>query len=262
MSAQLSCTTRGEGPRALVLLHGFLGSGRNLASLARRLSDDGPSLRIVLPDLTGHGTSPPLPDGADLSTLARDVVRLLDHLGLERADLCGHSLGGRVALVCRAEAPARIGRVTLLDIAPGPIRRDATDLDRVLEALLAAPDSAPSRAPLRAFLLERGVSEALADWLLMNVVVGPTGLSWRIDRQRLGALNATTRPADLWPLVATHDPLLSCVRGGRSRFVSDADVRRLEERGALVETIPEAGHFVHVDTQPALLDILARLHSR
>ncbi len=259
--SRLAQTTRGEGPRATVLLHGFLGSGRNLASLARRWAERDASRRFVLPDLLGHGTSPALPAGADLDALAEPVVELLGELAAP-VDLIGHSLGGRVALRTRARAPHAVASVTILDVAPGPIPKAAGDLEPVLDALLAAPASAPNKDALRRPLLERGVSPALADWLLMNLAPTPEGEQrWRIDRQALAALHQKTRAADLWPDVEGAATPTHAVRGGVSRFVSDADVSRLRAAGVETHTVPGAGHFVHVDALDALLDVLLRLYS-
>jgi esterase len=254
----LALTTRGEGPRAIALVHGFLGSGRNLASLARRLSESDPALRLVLPDLTGHGTSPPLPPEATLTTLAQDLLEAIPG----HFDVIGHSLGGRVALKARTLDPERVGRVTLLDVAPGPIPPVASLLEPVLDALLHAPARAPSREPWRAHFAKRGVSSALIDWLLMNVVNDGESLTWRIDRKALGELHARTRAADLWPdLEAARTPTY-VIRGGASEFVSDEDVRRLRDFGCEVDTLADAGHFVHVDAQAELLGLLIRKTTR
>ena len=71
-----------DGRRPVVLLHGFLGGARNLASLAHGLAERDPDLGIVALDLTGHGASPPLPRGADSTTLAGDVLATVRALGL------------------------------------------------------------------------------------------------------------------------------------------------------------------------------------
>jgi len=76
----LAHTRAGDGPRALVLLHGFLGSARNLGTLARGLAQR-TGRAVVSLDLPGHGESPPLPPQADLAAFARgpddDVGELL-----------------------------------------------------------------------------------------------------------------------------------------------------------------------------------------
>src|SRR5947209_6440758 len=96
---RLATTRAGNGTRPVILLHGFLGSGRNLSSLARTWSQADPSRAFLMTDLTGHGVSPPLPPGATLETLARDVLDTAAAEGLrESLTVVGHSMGGRVAL--------------------------------------------------------------------------------------------------------------------------------------------------------------------
>ncbi len=260
MARVLAHLERGSGSRPVLLLHGFLGSGRNLASLARRWAERDAAVRLVLPDLTGHGTSPALPPGADLGTLASDVLALADALGLPSPiDVVGHSLGGRVALVLRHLAPERVGVVTLLDIAPGPIPAARNEVEGVLEALLAAPESARDRLEMRTWLDRRGVSPRLADWLLMNLAPRPDGtVGWRVDREALAALDARTHGVDLWPVLEAARTATRCARGGASRFVTDEDAARLEAAGVETATLAGAGHFVHIDAQEPLLDFIVR----
>lgn len=67
-------------------------------------------------DLVGHGrTDKPLSRSYDLPDLARFVLDFMDALGIERADLIGHSLGGGVALTIAETSPGRVGRLVLVD---------------------------------------------------------------------------------------------------------------------------------------------------
>lgn len=248
----------GEGPRALVLLHGLLGSGRNLATLARGLSERDRALSVVTLDLTGHGASPPLPPGADSATLAGDVLATTEALGLRGPlTLAGHSLGGRVALRAAQQAPARLASVTLLDIAPGPLGRGGA-VAQVLDSLLRAPDTFASRDSARAHLVADGVAAALADWLLLDLEPAGDGYRWSVDRRALAELHERIAAEDLWPVVeGPRDWTLVCVRGGASPYVSDADVKRLEAAGCRVVTLDGAGHFLHAERPQAVLEALA-----
>ena len=210
---------------------------------------------MVALDLTGHGAAPPLPAGADSAALAGDVLAAARGLGL-RAPLAlvGHSLGGRVALRAAQQAPAQVRSVTLLDVGPGPLPGDG-EIGRVLDAVLRAPATFASRGQARATLGAGGLAPALADWLLLNLEAAGAGYRWRVDRHALARLHARVAAEDLWPIAeGARAWALSCVRGGASRYVGDADARRLEAAGARVVTVPEAGHFLHVEQPRAVLE--------
>jgi esterase len=251
----LSMLTVGDGPRTTVLLHGFLGSGRNLMGLARLWAARDPSRRFLLPDLTGHGSSPLLPPGATLETLSDDLLASLG--GEDELELCGHSLGGRVALSAYAKSPSLVRGLVLLDIAPGPIPRRISESARVLEALLAAPATAPDRETMRAALARFGLSAGIVEWMLTNLRSGGEGYVWRIDARALHEALPRVQSQDLWPVVEQAHIPIHAVRGGRSPYVDDADVARLRASGVRVDTLSEAGHYVHVDAPAALVELLA-----
>ena len=75
-------------------------------------------LRLVRFDHRGHGRSP-VPTGPyEIGDLARDVLKLMDVLGLERASYCGLSLGGMVGMWLGANAPERVDRLVLMCTSP------------------------------------------------------------------------------------------------------------------------------------------------
>jgi pimeloyl-ACP methyl ester carboxylesterase len=244
----LSSFTRGEGDAHVVLLHGFLGSGRNLATLARDLAAAG--YRVLVPDLPGHGASPPLSADPSLRELALGVLDALPADG--PVCVVGHSLGGRVGIVLRSVAPQRVRRLIVLDVSPGPLRSHLGP-GGVLGPLLAAPDTCAEREEMLRFLRSEGLSEPLAAWLVMNLQRGEDGgHRWRVDRAALRRLHDATRGEDLWELVRGTGRVDLCIRGGSSDFVTAADATRLQALGCVVHTLPGAGHFVHVDAPAAL----------
>jgi len=99
--------THGSG-RPLVLLHGGLASGEMfepiLPSLAARH-------QVIIPDLQGHGRTADVDRPLDVRTMADDVAALIDHLGLQKPDLVGYSLGGGVALMTAVRHPEKVGRL-------------------------------------------------------------------------------------------------------------------------------------------------------
>lgn len=249
---------RGSGAPVTLLLHGFLGTGRNLSSLARRLSERAGGL-VAACDLRGHGGSPPLGEDADLEALAADVVDAAQTLG-EGAPvhLVGHSLGGRVALAALHAAPEAFGRVVLLDIAPGPLPVLRGPMQRTFERLMGAPPRAASRTEMRQFFLDGEVAPSMADWVLTNLEPSADGsVRWRFERAALARLHWGETDVDLWPIAQAHGKRLHLIYGGASTFVRPEDVARLGAAGARVDELPGAGHFLHVDALDGLLDLLA-----
>lgn len=114
----LSLQRAGSGP-PLILLHGFPQNGlcwhRVAPELARRFD-------VLVPDLRGYGESDAPPDDPDhrrysKRQMARDIVALMDHLGLSTAALLGHDRGARVAYRLALDHPARVTRLGIIEIA-------------------------------------------------------------------------------------------------------------------------------------------------
>ena len=102
------------GP-ALVMLHGFTDSW---FSFSRVLPLMPPDMRIVAPDMRGHGDSERPATGYRLGNLADDVVRLLDALQIPKAVLIGHCMGSFVARKVYELAPDRVSRLVLVGAGP------------------------------------------------------------------------------------------------------------------------------------------------
>lgn len=253
----LAYTTRGEGSRVVFLLHGFLGSGRNLGLIARRWSARDRSIKLVMPDLTGHGASPPLPPDADLSTIARDVLELATAIGAtDPLELVGHSLGGRVALRAMTIAPERIGSAVLLDSTPAKITGGPTEIQKVVAALMTSPESASTREELRDPLIAAGLSTGLVDWLMMNVVSEDGVYRWRLDRQAASGLLERSRNEEMWTAIEQQSAKIKLVWGELSSYVTPADRSRVERSGVKTIRVDGAGHFLHVEKPEAVLEAI------
>src|ERR1700684_3142812 len=83
---------RGQG-EPLLFIHGLGGSGADWAFQVAALEK---RFRVIVPDLPGSGHSPPPPGGYTIQGFAATLWALLDHLGVERTNIIGFSLGGAV----------------------------------------------------------------------------------------------------------------------------------------------------------------------
>ena len=105
----------GTGP-AVVMLHGFADTGDMWAPLASALIG---GHTVVVPDLRGMGLSSHPAGGYDKKTQGQDIARVLDRLGIDKADLVTHDIGNMVGYAFAAQFPARVTRWVALD-APLP----------------------------------------------------------------------------------------------------------------------------------------------
>jgi pimeloyl-ACP methyl ester carboxylesterase len=110
---RISFREYGTGPRAIVLVHGLLMDGSMFEKVAPALAQRGH--RVITVDLPGHGASDQPYDMAtySMTSFGRDVVALLDHLGLESAVIGGTSLGANVGLEVAVAAPDRVRGLVL-----------------------------------------------------------------------------------------------------------------------------------------------------
>lgn len=129
-----------EGAPVVVLVHAIGTSMQMWASQVPALSGD---YRVISVDLRGHGRSPAPPGPYAMGQLAGDVIAVLDRVGIERASVCGLSLGGMVALTMAAIAPDR--------------------LDQLVAACVVAVPAAPAAWHERAQSVLAGGSAAVSD---------------------------------------------------------------------------------------------------
>ncbi len=239
----------------LLLLHGFLGCGQDLASIAQPTNH-----YCLLPDLPGHGGSLALGDGS-MGGVAAAVVGLLDGLGIDQTTLYGYSMGGRLALYLVVHWPDRFPKVILESASPGL----ETNVDR--QARIESDQRWID-------LIKQDFPTFLAQWyaqpLFANLVKQP-GFS-AVYKQRLGNepkgvarslshMGLGQQPS-LWeklPGLRSHVTLL--VGEQDEKFV--AINRRMAGLIPRVQlTIAPAGHTVHRENPEAAIALLrSRLRS-
>jgi pimeloyl-ACP methyl ester carboxylesterase len=232
----------GDGP-PLVILHGLYGSSRNWATAGKLLAA---RFRVVALDLRNHGESPHAPE-MTYPLLAADVVETLEHLGLDRVVLLGHSLGGKTAMRLACAAPARVQHLLVADIAPKPYIVDPTPVQAMLGVSL---DGVTRRAEVEEKVMRSVDDAALVRFLTTNLERTDGGFAWRIDlaaiQRSLPALGASpVGEGDLF------DGPVDFFAGGRSPYFAPTDLaaaRRYFPR-ARAHVFAGSGHDVHVDAR-------------
>ncbi|MFF5705860.1 alpha/beta fold hydrolase [Streptomyces sp. NPDC012794] len=228
---RLSYLDFGGTGRPLVALHGHLSEGVTFAALARTL---GPEWRVVAPDQRGQGESDSAADYTREGYLS-DIGCLLDHLGLDRVVLLGHSLGAINAYQFAARHPER---VSALVNAEGPAAL-GLDGSNPLGFLLGLPHEAPTREALLAGL--GAAAPYFADRLRENA-----DGSWRLPFRPAEMYDSEHHVhGDHWAdwTAGTCPALL--VRGTRGVIPADQARAMTERRPGTTLTELDTDHFVH-----------------
>jgi 2-succinyl-6-hydroxy-2,4-cyclohexadiene-1-carboxylate synthase len=244
----------GHGP-AVVLLHGFAGSGRSMADVAYALEQD---FETLAPDLPGHGRSSddPACDAYGFEDCVHDLVATLESAGHRCAHWLGYSMGARLALGCAVRRPDCVtslvlvgGRAGIADPAEREARRgeDATLATRIESGGVAAFVDEWLAQPMFATLRRRG-PEFLAEQRRQRTANNARALA-----ASLRALGPGAQPPLFDELSRVDVPVLLVAGALDRKFVALAhDLASRLPRAEICE-IADAGHAAHLEQPEAFM---------
>src|SRR5688500_12824457 len=254
----------GSGP-PVVLIHGMLNSSRHWEAVASRLAD---RYTVIAPDLLGHGDSTAPRGDYSLGAHAAGIRDLLAAIGIDRATIVGHSLGGGIAMQYFWQFPDRTERLVLVSsgglgaevspmlrtaaLPPASWLLAAASDRRVLDTVAAVARTLRARGSAKAVYLEQfvravrplgqpGAREAFVHTLRSVIDVHGQRVS---AQDRLYLLEAM--------------PTL-IVWGGRDQTIPIAHGRAAHEAmpDSSCRVLPRAAHFPHIEDPEGLADVLA-----
>lgn len=237
----LNVSEAGEGP-PLVLLHGLFGAARNLGVLTRALSS---SFRVLALDLRNHGDSP-RGDVMNYASMAADVAETLAHLDLSQTRLCGHSMGGKTAMMLALARPDLVERLAVMDIAPVSYQHDYSAFVAAMKSIPLTPSL--TRAQAEQALAASVKAAPMRAFLLNNLVLG-SAPRWRVGLDEIGDNMAN--------LFRWDDPPGAQPYAGRSLFLCGAESDYVKPSAepvilarfphARIEHVAGASHWLHAD---------------
>jgi len=253
MPVTLSYKSQGtaHGP-PFVILHGLLGSSSNWRSIARRLAA---RHRVFTLDLPNHGDSPHV-DAMSYGCMADDVCEFLDVHGIDTATVIGHSMGGKTAMRLALDAPRRIERLVVVDIAPTVSRHDHVPWLRAMADLDLG--RVTRRADADAGLAASIPDTAMRQFLLQNLVNSDGGFAWRINLAGIESSLPALLDFPLGPRTRPFSGPALFLRGAHSDYVAPEDearIRALFPRAEIL-TIEGAGHWIHAEQPERFLAAL------
>ena len=248
----------------LVILPGLFGSIANWRSVARKYADSAvgtdPADRINAPrpviviDQRNHGQSPHAPSHT-YADMVSDLESLCESLGLTRIVLCGHSMGGKVAMLFALNNPNMLEKLAVLDIAP--VRYSHTHAPYI-EALMQLDLQALKSRSEADRLVQQAIPDTATRLFLLQSLTGSVGsYHWRLNLPIL--LQYMDDLIDFPSIDKVVDTPALFLAGANSDYVSEQHHRLITRLfpQAQFATIQNAGHWLHAE-QPAL--VLQALH--
>jgi len=250
----------GDGP-PVVLIHGMINSSRHWERVALRLAD---RWTVIAPDLLGHGDSATPRGDYSLGAHAASIRDLLTAIGVERASIVGHSLGGGVAMQFFYQFPQRTERLAL--ISSGGLGDGVSPMLRSASipgvGLLLAAAAHPRALDLlggagRRAGAKRVYVEAIVRALRPLQQPGARGAFLHTLRAVIDARGQRVSARDRLYLLDGVPTLV--VWGERDNTIPLAHGREAHEAiaGSRFVTLPRAAHFPHLEQPDALADALA-----
>lgn len=240
----------GEG-KPLIILHGLFGSLDNWLSIAKELTD---TYQIFLVDQRNHGMSPHS-DEFNYSVMAEDLEEFIKEHNIDRPYILGHSMGGKTAMKFALQHGDMWEKLIVVDISPKayPVHHDI-----ILEGLSAIDvDALKSRGEADKKLAEYVSDFGTRQFLLKNLNRKKSGgFEWKINLPVIKENIEIIGEGMEQQLAIEKDVLF--IRGEKSDYIRNDDVILITQHfpNARLETVKNAGHWVHAEQPEALLDLV------
>lgn len=222
----------------ILIVHGLFGSGRNWGVIAKRLSK---SRRVVTVDMRNHGDSFRA-ESQSYPDMAGDIAEVIGTIG-GQADVIGHSMGGKTAMVLALSHPELVRALIVADIAPVTYGHTQMPLVEAMRDLDLSQVTARSDADR--LLTDRVEDKSVRAFLLQSLDV--KAQRWKLNLEVLARDMA----------LVTGFPEVSGTFEGPTLFLSGADSDYvLPEHRPLIKAhfpeakqakIPGAGHWLHAE---------------
>lgn len=249
---ELNYKTFGQGD-PLIILHGMFGTLDNWQTIGKQLSEH---FTVYILDQRNHGRSPH-DDLIDYPTMAEDLKHFMETHWIFKAHILGHSMGGKTAMQFALEHPDMLDKLVVVDVAP---KRYAGGHEEILAAILALDlKTVQSRNDAELFLRQRltNQDEGTIQFLMKNLSRNPeSGFEWKMN---FPAIHAHYQDILTGIEVdTTFEGETLFIRGEKSNYIQDSDWQNILKLfpQAHLETVSNAGHWVHADQPQALLEMV------
>jgi len=241
----------------LIIMHGLFGSGRNWNGLARKFAEQ---YCVYTVDLRNHGGSPHSAE-MDYPHMAVDIAHFMKSEGLESATIIAHSMGGKAAMWLALTQPEKIDKLIAVDIAP--VHYDHS-FSEILRGLKSIPlETVSSRKEADDYLSKVLSEVSLRQFLLQNLNIKSGQGSWRVNLDVISEALADILTFPNTETVSPFEKSVLFIGGGQSDYILPEHLPTIEQLfpEAKIETIFQAGHWLHAEQPVKFIEIVNRFLS-
>ena len=243
----------GEG-QSFLILHGFLGMSDNWKTLGKKFSEENYQVHLI--DQRNHGRSFH-DDTFNYDVLVEDLKQYCDYYQLNNIVLLGHSMGGKTAMLFATTYPELVSKLIIADIAPRfyPIHHD-----QILEGLSSLDFNMLKSRKEADEILSHYVSDyGTRLFLLKNLYWKEKGkLGLRVNLEVLR--EHVEEVGEALPISHSFSGKALFLRGDKSEYIASSDetLINMQFQNSTIETIENAGHWLHAENPVAFFNIVIR----
>lgn len=240
----------GQG-EPLLILHGLFGTLDNWQTLAKRFAEN---YTVYIIDQRNHGRSPHIEEHS-YPILAEDLREFMEEHFMYKANILGHSMGGKAAMQFAMTYPEMVNKLVVVDISLRKNEVGHTDIFKALFSLNLdeIKDRKEADKQLEVLVPEYGTRQ----FLLKNLTRKKEGgYEWKMNLKVLfeeyEEVLAAVKGGEI-----LEEPALF-IRGGKSDYVRDEDWAEVIEffPQAQLKTVKNAGHWVHAEQPEELFHLV------
>jgi len=235
----------------IIILHGLFGTLDNWQTIARKLAKN---YSVFLIDQRNHGRSSHT-DAIDYPLMAADLHEFMLEMGMYQAHIIGHSMGGKTAMQFALEYPDMVDKLVIVDITP---KAYVGGHQTIFEALFSLDlDKLKNRKEADAILSERIDEFGVRQFLLKNLTREKEGTyKWKMN---LPVIHKHYE--DILAAIESDYPFEKStlfIKGEKSNYITEEDIPLIQSLfpEAKLETVEDAGHWVHAEKPKELLEMV------
>ena len=241
MVVKINFTMYGNNSKLPVLIiHGLFGSKQNWTQIGKILAE---TTQVITIDCRNHGESFHS-DSMTYHEMATDVIQLMNDFNIIKANIIGHSMGGKVAMAISQLYPEKVNKQVIIDIAPKAYPPHHT---KIISALTNIDlNKFKSRSDVNLALRESIPNDVLRQFLIKNIQPKQP-LKWQINLDGI----AKSYPDIMdWPenLLNSSSVESLFIRGKKSNYVDNNDETIIKSMfsNCQIKSI-DASHWVHAE---------------